>query len=203
MLCNLRPENGNYRQNTIIYVSCAVLNKAQCDKLNVTLQAITRHNCSQQIYWHFSMRLLCILHNRNLLFTKCLQSACSQLDPLSWFYTNFTGKMLPWPFWQVACTASVPPGRFVTFSRAPANRYSYKQILQWWLPTEFVQLFLRLRMQISSWVAGKSNSALAWEYALFYSQQAGCHLFPWAGSRVYHHGIIFFLTGPVPAVNQE
>ena len=116
-------------------ISClSRLKVITCTRLNVTLQAIMRQRSSQQIRWHCSMRLLCILniclHNRNSLFPKSLQSACSQSDPLSRFYTNFTGKMLPLLFWQVACTASVPPGRCATFSRAPADRCnSYEQIL--------------------------------------------------------------------------
>ncbi len=59
--------------------------------------------------------------------------------------------MLPWSFWQVACTASVPPGRLATFSRAPATQYnSYEQILlDDGCLTEFVKLIFGLRMQVS------------------------------------------------------
>ena len=63
-------------------------------------------------------------------FLRMHTAGLSTARPTLMIYTSFTGKMLPWSFWQVACTASVPPGRFATFSRAPATRYnSYEQIL--------------------------------------------------------------------------
>ena len=52
----------------------------------------------------------------------------------------------------MACTASVPPGRFATFSRAPANPYNliYEQILLAdGCKLDFIELFLGLHMQVS------------------------------------------------------
>ena len=63
-------------------------------------------------------------------FLRMHTAGLSTARPTLMIYTSFTGKMLPWSFWQVVCTASVPPGRFATFSRAPANQYnSYEQTL--------------------------------------------------------------------------